>query len=502
MVLAELRVQQAVIQQLIQNKMAIQLKSHKMEVKTTGNPVLRLGNLILAAMLTVFITILSFHANAESGKDIFNKACMTCHQLTDKRTVGPGLQGVGERRSEEWLIKWVKNSQDLINSGDADAKALYEEYGMMIMPSFSQYSDDDIKGILAFIKEEGDRVATTVDAGGGSTAPTASSGGDGALSAEPADKPIDSRIWFWGIISAAVIGYLMYRFKKRTTKAMNEMGYYPDAHKVENYPGYLVMYIGITCLIAYLLVSLLKNNTGMIDSMMFVALPYVSILIFLIGSIYRYKTRGFQVSSLSSQFIEGKKLFWGSLPFHLGLMFLFFGHLIAFIFPKAVLAWNGEPVRLLILEISSFAFGLSALVGVILLIKRRLLTKSLLVTTNKMDMIVYTVLITQIVSGLGVAFFVRWGSSWFSSVLTPYLRSVFSFNPDITAVSELPWWIQLHIISAFSIIALIPFTRFMHFLVAPIDYAWRKYQIVLWNWNRKSIRSSSQHTFGKKPRNH
>ena len=125
-----------------------------------------------------------------------------------------------------------------------------------------------------------------------------------------------------------------------------------------------------------------------------------------------------------------------------------------------------------------------------------------MVVTNKMDLVVYAVLITQIVTGLGVAFFVRWGSSWFSAVLTPYLRSVFSFNPDIDAVAASPILIKLHIISAFLIIAIIPFTRFMHFLVAPIDYAWRKYQLVVWNWNRKSIRTSTKHNFGKKSRNH
>lgn len=235
---------------------------------------------------------------------------------------------------------------------------------------------------------------------------------------------------------------------------------------------------------------------------MFLVLPYLAFGIFLIGSIYRYKKKGFQVSSLSSQFLEGKQLFRGSQPFHWGILVLFFGHLTAFLFPSVILAWNGEPVRRLILEISSFAFGLSALWGLVLLIIRRLKSKTLLVVTNKMDIVVYTILLTQIISGLGVAYFVRWGSSWFSSVLTPYLRSIFSFNPDITAVVEMPWWIQLHIISAFSIIAIIPFTRFVHFLVAPIDYIWRKYQLVIWNWNRRAIRQSTRHSFGKKPRNH
>jgi len=118
-----------------------------------------------------------------------------------------------------------------------------------------------------------------------------------------------------------------------------------------------------------------------------------------------------------------------------------------------------------------------------------------------MDMVVYTTLFVQIISGLAVAYFDRWGPSWFASTITPYLVSLFAFNPDIAAVSSMSWLVQIHIFSAFFIIAIIPFTRFMHFLVAPIDYIWRDYQLVIWNWSRKSIRNSTAYFFGKKPRN-
>ena len=235
---------------------------------------------------------------------------------------------------------------------------------------------------------------------------------------------------------------------------------------------------------------------------MFLMFPYATLMVFFIGSIYRYKKTGFQVSSLSSQFLEGKQLFFGSQPFHWGLFVLFFGHLLAFVFPKTVMAWNGEPVRLLILELSSFAFALLALAGLIMLIKRRMLSRRILEVTNKMDMLVYVVLLVQILSGLGVAFFVRWGSSWFAAVLTPYLRSIFTLSPDIAAISAAPLLIQIHIISAFFIIAILPFTRFMHFLVAPLDYIWRSEQLVFWNWNRKMIRKTKRYFFGHKPRNH
>jgi nitrate reductase gamma subunit len=240
----------------------------------------------------------------------------------------------------------------------------------------------------------------------------------------------------------------------------------------------------------------------MTNFLLFGALPYVALFIFLIGSILRYKNLGFSVSSYSSQFLEGRKLFWGSQPFHWGLFFLFFGHLIAFLFPASVLAWNGSPIRLLILEASAFAFGLSAFVGIILLIHRRLINRRVQIVTTKMDFLVFIILLVQIASGLLVAYHNRWGSSWFAAFLTPYLRSIFVFDPQIDAIASVnSWSIKVHVISAFTIIAFIPFTRFMHFLVYPLDYVWRSYQQVVWNWNRKQIRTSRSHLFGKKSTN-
>lgn len=240
----------------------------------------------------------------------------------------------------------------------------------------------------------------------------------------------------------------------------------------------------------------------MINYLLFIALPYVSLAVFLIGSIYRYKNKGFQVSSLSSQFLEGRKLFWGSQPFHWGILFLFFGHLIGFLFPSSVMAWNGQPARLLILEMAAFAFGLSALFGVIMFVRRRLTEKRVQMVTTKMDIVVYLILLVQIVSGLWVAYFNRWGSSWFASFLTPYLRSIFVFDPQMDAIASVnSLSIKIHVVSAFVLIGVIPFTRFIHFLVYPIDYTWRSYQQVIWNWNRKHIRTSRNHSEGEKAKN-
>ena len=237
------------------------------------------------------------------------------------------------------------------------------------------------------------------------------------------------------------------------------------------------------------------------NNFFFIALPYIALIVFLIGTIYNYRVTKFKISSLSSEFLEGRHLFWGSVPFHWGLLFLFFGHLIAFLIPNAVIAWNSQPVRLLVLEISAFVFGLSMLVGLINLLIRRWSNHRIRVVTTYMDIIVEVLILSQVLIGLWIAYEYRWGSSWFAATLTPYLWSVFKLNPSIDAVSVMPIWIKLHIIGSYLIILLFPFSRLMHALVAPIDYLWRPYQRVIWYWNRKTIRDPKTKWSLHRPKN-
>jgi nitrate reductase gamma subunit len=232
-----------------------------------------------------------------------------------------------------------------------------------------------------------------------------------------------------------------------------------------------------------------------------IGLPYAAMLIFLVGTIYRYKATKFTYSSLSSQFLEGRQLFWGTMPFHWGLLFLFLGHLIAFLVPRGVLAFNSHPVRLLIIEVSAFMFGLIVLAGLITLFIRRINNARLRVVTTRMDLIVEVLLIIEIIIGILIAVEYRWGSSWFAAVLTPYLRSIVTFQPDIAAVASLPWVIKLHIIFAYLILLLIPFSRLVHLLVVPFHYIGRPYQRVIWTWNRKRVRQPDTEWSATEPTN-
>ncbi len=226
----------------------------------------------------------------------------------------------------------------------------------------------------------------------------------------------------------------------------------------------------------------------MSDYLLFSVYPYIAIAIELIVSIWRFLIRRHEFSSLSSEFLESKELFWGSVPWHYGILFVLLGHLVAFLFPAEILAWNSMPVRLLILEVTALTFGLLALVGIVLLLIRRATNARIRVVTSKMDVAILLILFVQVASGVGIALTMRWGSSWYASVLVPYLRSLFVLNPNVALVADMPLLVKVHILSAFTIVLLLPFTRLVHFLVMPINYLWRSYQLVIWNWDRKNIR--------------
>jgi nitrate reductase gamma subunit len=240
---------------------------------------------------------------------------------------------------------------------------------------------------------------------------------------------------------------------------------------------------------------------ALLNNFFFIAFPYIALFVFLIGTVYRYKSKKYTYSSLSSQFLETGRLYWGSLPFHWGIVFLFFGHLTAFVFPKSVLLWNQQPVRLAILEITAFIFGILTLLGLLNLFYRRIRKPRIRMVSNYMDIILEVLLLSQIFLGLWVAYGFRWGSSWFSIVLSPYLWSIFKLAPQTDAIVMLPLVIQLHIIGGFLIVFIIPFTRLVHFLVFPLSYLWRPYQKVIWNWDMKKIRNPKTNWTIHKPRN-
>lgn len=224
----------------------------------------------------------------------------------------------------------------------------------------------------------------------------------------------------------------------------------------------------------------------MTDLLLFGAFPYLALALILVVSVQRYRRDGFTVTSLSSEFLEAKWLFWGTVPFHLGILVLFCGHLLGFLIPSGVMAWNAAPLRLLVLETTGLVAGLLTLSGLIVLVWRRLRDARLRAVTSRIDVLVYVILLFQVVTGLWIALGYRWGSAWYTHVVVPYLQSVFLLRPDIRQMADLPLVARLHVLGAFTLFSTFSATRLVHMLVAPVPYLWRSAQVVIWNRRREN----------------
>jgi nitrate reductase gamma subunit len=218
-----------------------------------------------------------------------------------------------------------------------------------------------------------------------------------------------------------------------------------------------------------------------LDVILFGVFPYVAAALMLFESIRRYRQTRFTFSSLSSQFLESEQLFWGSVPFHYGLLIIFLGHLIGFLFPRELLAFNAVPVRLYIVETTALAGGLLTLVGLANLVARRLRSARIRAVTTPMDVAILVLLLFQVASGIYLATSLRWGSSWYAIALVPYLRSLFVLQPDLSLVTPLPWTAKLHVLGAFLFLSLLSFSRLVHLLVTPLQYIGRPPLVVVWN---------------------
>lgn len=214
--------------------------------------------------------------------------------------------------------------------------------------------------------------------------------------------------------------------------------------------------------------------------LLFVVLPYLAMALFLVVTIQRYFRSPFTYSSLSSQFLENRQHFWGLVSLHYGIIVVLTGHLIGLLIPRQVLAWNARPLRLYVLELTALVFALMALVGMCAALHRRVLLPKTRIVTSIADWVILALLILQIAAGIYVAVVYPWGASWYAASAGPYLWSLFTFRPDAGYLATIPFPVKLHIVNTWLIVAVFPFTRLVHLLVAPLPYLWRKPEVVRW----------------------
>lgn len=217
-----------------------------------------------------------------------------------------------------------------------------------------------------------------------------------------------------------------------------------------------------------------------LNQWLFIVFPYLVMCIFFLGTILRYRKAPYTYSSLSSQFLENQRHFWALVPFHYGIVTVLAGHIVAFLLPQQILTWDSRPLRLYILEATALVAGLLTLIGLIGAIVRRLTVSKIRQVTNVFDWVVLSLLFVQVVTGVSVAIFRPWGSAWFAAALSPYLWSLVRFSPNLGYVTLLPDLVKTHIVMAYVIIGIAPFTRLVHILVVPNPYLWRRTQVVRW----------------------
>jgi nitrate reductase gamma subunit len=218
----------------------------------------------------------------------------------------------------------------------------------------------------------------------------------------------------------------------------------------------------------------------MLDFVLFVVCPYLAIALALGTGIYRAVRDKVAFSSYSSQFLEKELLYRGSASWHYGILIVLIAHGLALVFPRFWRLLGGTPVRLWGLELSGLALALLSLVGLGVLMVRRLAVARVRRATSLMDWVLEVALLLEVGLGFLVAVSYRWGSQWYLVTAVPWILSILAFRPEVSFITSLPWLAKLHFFGAFVLVALFPFGRLLHLATSRLSYLFRPYQVVIW----------------------
>jgi nitrate reductase gamma subunit len=223
----------------------------------------------------------------------------------------------------------------------------------------------------------------------------------------------------------------------------------------------------------------------MLNVFLFVVLPYVALALFMFVTPYRYFSNRLTWSAYSTQFLEQKTLFWGSNPWHYGIIPVVAAHFLGIVAPGAMKTILANSQALILLESVGLGLGLFALFGCLVLLARRLNAPILKPVTTSSDWALLVLLIFQTATGVYMGLFMRWGSQWYVHTAVPYLYSLLAFNPQVEYVSDFPLVFKLHAAGGFLIVALLPFTKLVHLLYLPIGFL--KDPPILYRWRAPKI---------------
>lgn len=218
----------------------------------------------------------------------------------------------------------------------------------------------------------------------------------------------------------------------------------------------------------------------MTDMILFGVFPYVAVALMVGVGLYRYCIDRYSWSSQSSQFLESRILYWGSVPWHYAILVILLAHFLAFLVPAGWGVLLGSPLRLYLLEVTGMALGLCTLIAIVLLVVRRIMNPRVAVVTSPIDWLVLAALLLQVATGVYIAITLRWGSIWYLHTATPWLWSLVKLDPQVQYLAVLPTVVKLHAFNAFLILAIFPFSRLVHVVSVPLGYLARPWQVVVW----------------------
>ena len=220
-----------------------------------------------------------------------------------------------------------------------------------------------------------------------------------------------------------------------------------------------------------------------LNNVLFNVYPYICLAVFFMGSLARFDRDQYTWKSDSSQLLRKGQLRWGSNLFHVGILFLFFGHLVGQLTPHFVYApFITAPQKQMLAIVSGGLAGLVCFVGLSMLLHRRMFDPRIRLTSHRTDLAILIILWLQLCLGLITLplSFAHRQDAQAMLVLASYLQGIATFAPDAGLLVGIAWQFKLHMVLGMTIFLLFPFSRLVHVWsgLATVSYLLRPYQVV------------------------
>lgn len=210
------------------------------------------------------------------------------------------------------------------------------------------------------------------------------------------------------------------------------------------------------------------------NEFLWVVYPYVSLVLLVVGTLARYNYDQIGWTSKSSELLEKRLLRSGSLLFHWGIIFVFFGHIAGLLIPISVYQLLGVSAHLYHLGamVMGGITGLMTLAGLGILLLRRVGVKRVLRNTAPADFVALGLLIATVAMGLlmTLGYNVTHLPYEYRTTVGPWIRGVLLLHPDANLMASVPPILQIHILTALGLFAVSPFTRLVHIWSLPLAY--------------------------------